>query len=510
MKIGSVLSLFDGMACGHMALREAGIKYDTYYASEIDKFAMKMSNYLFPETVQLGDVTKVTVDSLPEIDLLIGGSPCQGFSIAGKGLHFEDPRSKLLLDYIRILEGLIERQGEVKFLLENVIMPKHCEEYISELLGVPPILINSSLLSAQNRRRLYWTNIAQIKTPLFSGYRCGIPQPEDKGILLKDIIESGVVDRDKAYCVDANYSKGAPLDAYQNHGRRQLVMEPKVITGGRIVGRKRNKASGSRNDGDPNLKAVQEVEVREDGKSGALTTVQKDTVVVEITSQESKNGLRVVGKDDSSNFGSRNRIYSQEGKSPTLLAHRHSVPKVEVGLKGKRVAEIRHTDRGIRPVGKEGESLQEYGVLAYGTSKADPVTAAWRPKMTLEAPPESRCIQAGEASEINGKDMLKRVYSVEGKSPTLTAVCGGNQEKKITVDNIHWRKLTVRECARLQTVPEDLIDKLLESGISNSQLYKALGNGWTVDVIAYIFSFIGNEEKVEDQLVNSFWEVDDE
>lgn len=169
----NVLSLFDGLSCGQIALNRIGIEYEKYFASEIDKDAIKVTMKNYPNTIQLGDITKINGYDLPQIDLLIGGSPCQGFSFAGKQLNFGDPRSKLFFEFVRL-------KNEVKpkyFLLENVKMKKEYEDVISEHLGVKPIQINSSLVSAQNRVRLYWTNIPNIEIP------------KDKGLILKDIIE---------------------------------------------------------------------------------------------------------------------------------------------------------------------------------------------------------------------------------------------------------------------------------------------------------------------------------
>jgi DNA-cytosine methyltransferase len=151
----NVLSLFDGMSCGQIALKKAGIAYDNYFASEIDKYAIKVTKQNFPDTIHIGSVTDVKYDSLPKIDLLIGGSPCQGFSVAGKGLNFEDPRSKLFFEYVRLLNEIKPRF----FLLENVVMKKEWQDVISSHLGIEPVSINSNLVSAQNRNRLYWTNI---------------------------------------------------------------------------------------------------------------------------------------------------------------------------------------------------------------------------------------------------------------------------------------------------------------------------------------------------------------
>ena len=169
----NVLSLFDGMSCGQIALNRAGIKYDKYFASEIDEYAIKVTQHNYPKTIQIGDVTKIKSENLPQIDLIIGGSPCQGFSFAGKQLNFDDPRSKLFFEFVRLKKELKPKY----FLLENVKMKKEYEKIITEYLNVEPILINSNLVSAQNRERLYWTNISNIT------------QPENKNILVKDILD---------------------------------------------------------------------------------------------------------------------------------------------------------------------------------------------------------------------------------------------------------------------------------------------------------------------------------
>lgn len=173
----NVLSLFDGISCGHIALDKAGIPINKYYASEIDKYAIKVTNKNYPETINLGDVTTVSGELFTEkIDLLIGGSPCQGFSQAGKMKNFDDPRSKLFWEYVRILQEVKPKY----FLLENVVMKQEWQDIISEALGVKPIMIDSSLTSAATRKRLYWTNIP------------GVGQPEDLGITFGDIREKDV------------------------------------------------------------------------------------------------------------------------------------------------------------------------------------------------------------------------------------------------------------------------------------------------------------------------------
>ena len=177
MKKINVLSLFDGISCGHIALDKAGIPINKYYASEIDKYAIKVTNKNYPETINLGDVTTVSGELFTDkIDLLIGGSPCQGFSQAGKMKNFDDPRSKLFWEYVRILQEVKPKY----FLLENVVMKQEWQDIISEALGVKPIMIDSSLTSAATRKRLYWTNIP------------GVGQPEDLGITFGDIRERDV------------------------------------------------------------------------------------------------------------------------------------------------------------------------------------------------------------------------------------------------------------------------------------------------------------------------------
>ena len=194
----NVLSLFDGISCGHIALDKAGIPINKYYASEIDKYAIKVTNKNYPDTINLGDVTTVSGELFTEkIDLLIGGSPCQGFSQAGKMKNFDDPRSKLFWEYVRILQEVKPKY----FLLENVVMKQEWQDIISEALGVKPIMIDSSLTSAATRKRLYWTNIP------------GVGQPEDLGITFGDIRERDVQE-DSIYYTD----KG--LDWIRRHENR--------------------------------------------------------------------------------------------------------------------------------------------------------------------------------------------------------------------------------------------------------------------------------------------------
>ena len=175
VKIGNVLSLFDGMSGGQLALRSAGIEYDAYYSSEIKPHAIAVTQHNFPETIQVGDVTELTKSDLPKIDLLIGGSPCQDLTILGQSREgLEGKKSILFFEYVRLLKELKPKY----FLLENVASMRNADrDLISKILGVEPILINSNLVSAQHRRRYYWTNIP------------GVEQPEDSNILLDDVVD---------------------------------------------------------------------------------------------------------------------------------------------------------------------------------------------------------------------------------------------------------------------------------------------------------------------------------
>lgn len=205
----NVLSLFDGISCGQIALERQGFEIENYFASEIDKYAIQITMANYPNTKQLGDVRNVTAEKLPKIYLLIGGSPCQGFSFAGSGLNFEDERSKLFFEFVRLKNELKPKY----FLLENVKMKQEFQDIISEQLGVKPILINSSLVSAQNRERLYWTNIPVIG------------QPSDKGILLKDIIEDGECLKDKSQTILATLYKENAKSMIKRNKQGLLILK---------------------------------------------------------------------------------------------------------------------------------------------------------------------------------------------------------------------------------------------------------------------------------------------
>jgi site-specific DNA-cytosine methylase len=387
-----VLSLFDGISCGRIALERAGIEVDKYYASEIDKYATKISEANYPDIIRLGDVTKWREWDIEKPDLLIAGFPCQSWSVAGRQKGDNDPRGALVHDLIDIWKHYDPKY----FMFENVKMKKSFIEYVNSLFGVEPIEINSALVSAQNRRRLYWTNIPNVT------------QPVDRGLLLKDIIEDGmpcatynrkdgatkaiekahcisasdwrglnrnqnqtaVVDRDKSYCIDANYFKGGNLKSYFEKHRRQLVF--------------------------------------------------------------SKDGLCHVGDADLKGNESIKRVYHVDGKNPTLttMGGGHREPKILCGAwRGRYVVDGKRQDHKMKTAGLTEQRLE---------------------------------------------------VREDGKTNTLTTVQKDNNV--VAFENLSWRKLTPLECERLQTLPDNYTNH-----VSNTQRYKSIGNGWTVDVIAHIF-----------------------
>jgi len=288
----NVLSLFDGMSCGQIALDKLGIKVNNYFASEIDKYAIQVTKHNYPNTKHIGDVTKVKGTDLPKIDLLIGGSPCQGFSFAGKQLNFDDPRSKLFFEFVRLLKETKPKY----FLLENVLMKKEYEQIITDHLGVEPIFINSALVSAQNRKRLYWTNIPNVT------------EPKDKCITWGDVRERGVntesyyyTEKAMQWLVRVSQKKNKTLTVHSDTDKMQMLEagHHKKYSNQRFFGivdlpeneqaiaamRGRYLIDGKRQDGKQKTKGLtkQYIEFRYDGKTNALITVTKDNVVVPFT-----------------------------------------------------------------------------------------------------------------------------------------------------------------------------------------------------------------------------------
>lgn len=408
----NVLSLFDGMSCGQLALQRAGIKVDNYFASEIDKHAIKVTQHNFPNTIQLGDVTQVKGTDLPKIDLIIGGSPCQGFSFAGKGLNFEDERSKLFFEFVRLV-----RECQPKyFLLENVKMKHEHELVISQYMKVAPIEINSSLVSAQNRVRLYWTNINEKPYGLFGDMMPDIPQPKDKGILLKDILENEVAE--KFYLSEKMLSYFKTRAANFNNGKVNI----------------RN----------------------EEGKASAILA---SSASIDISDNFIKvdTDLKVSKNQDKAN------CFTAGGNSGGL----HSDMTLIVASSGRNPENPKSRVAGL-------ETEQQLEPRKDGKTNC------------LTSVQKDNLVQIGNIYDNEHNSVAGRVYTDEGKSVTLSALGGGGGAKTgLYKMNTGIRRLTPVECERLQTVPDNYTNH-----VSSTQRYKMLGNGWTVDVIAHIFSFM--------------------
>ena len=384
-----VLSLFDGMSCGQIALNKLGLKDYTYYASEIDKYAMQITQKNFSETIQVGDVTQLKSEDFTNIDLMFAGSPCQGFSFAGKQLAFDDPRSKLFFEFVRLLKEVKPKY----FLLENVRMKKEYLDVISEQVGAQPTLINSALLSAQSRQRYYWTNIPFDKNI------------EDKGIVLKDILETK----------PSQPTLMSDKFVNRQQGRSCLIDQSK------------EKAS--------NLSAMEYVK---NGRQGDYLACDYDGKPKQVGIAADINGHDIL-----------KRVYSPEGKSPTLnsMGGGNREPKVAV--------------QQVNP-SKEAAGKQPYIQNRVFSEEG-----------------KSHALTASFASRTNVETKSK----IRDKSKTVRSGGRGSYDRHEwdSVDELHWRKLTPLECERLQTVPDNYTE-----GVSNTQRYKMLGNGWTVDVIAHI------------------------
>ena len=423
----NVLSLFDGMSCGRIALDRLGIKVDNYYASEIDKYAMQVSAANYPDIIQVGDVTELDTSTLPNIDLVMGGSPCQGFSFAGKQLAFDDPRSALFFEFVRCVKELNPKY----FLLENVRMKKEYLDIISEQMGVEPIMINSALVSAQNRVRYYWTNIP------------GIEQPKQRGIVLRDILETREIDglSDKAI-------------AYMNRGSE--------------------KWSGGKSRAEHYIK-------HESKKSNCLTANMHKGVPYGVIAVDKP--IQVGTATDINGHDILKRVYSPNGKSPTVNACTggNREPKVIAGAFRGRYKDDGSIEQKLelRQGGKTNSltTVQKDNVVV--TFSEDRIKKF---KETLKDDPQpsvNGIIQLNNPSHSSG-----RVYSPKGKSPTLMAGNSGGGKEPVKInDDVYWRKLTPVECERLQTVPDNYTNH-----VSNTQRYKMLGNGWTIEVITHILN----------------------
>jgi len=425
----TLLSLFDGMSCGQIAMKLLGVPVKKYYASEIDKFAILQTQHNFPGTIQLGDVKRWREWDIDwaSIDLLLAGSPCQGFSFAGKQLAFDDPRSRLFFVFIDILNHIRSMNPNVKFLLENVNMKKMHRSIITQYCGLKPVRINSNLVSAQNRDRLYWSNIRTNQEGFFSSEYTDIPQPKDRGLLLRDILEEDVDEKyyvntekmmkyiSKEFRIKKGYTqfdgeKSLPLmgESYTNwcgdyiavamRGRESACLSPKRTEYGKEI-RKEYEAGLV----EEKRKNIQQLEPRTDGKTNTITSVQKDNLILQLNPSKQSGGIQPYQQD---------RIYDENGICPALLADMSS---------------------GTHAVYQRPRGNNTGGLF-------------------------------------------------EDKAPTLSANAWEQNNWLCLLGVI--RRLTPLECSRLQTIPS-----WYEWVVSDTQIYKMLGNGWTVEVIAYILSF---------------------
>lgn len=287
-----VLSLFDGMSCGQIALKEIGITPEVYYASEIDKFAIKQTQLNFPNTIQVGDVRDLNVEDLGRIDLILAGSPCTDMSFSGKqGFEFAG-QSYLFWEFIRILNDVRKTNPDVLFLLENVKMGKKWEPVFDDAIGCKGNHINSALVSAQVRKRIYWTNIQD-------GI---IPQPEDEGLTISDIAKYEVDEKyylsekvlnNLAFHLKRNHDKG---NCYGANIKTKDEKSNTVTVKGKYMYDLIRVAMRGRNPEKPTcresgLKTVQMIEFKNDGKSNCLTTVQKDNLIFQIPRGFNKGGF---------------------------------------------------------------------------------------------------------------------------------------------------------------------------------------------------------------------------
>lgn len=466
-----VLSLFDGMSCGQIALKQLGIIPERYYASEIDKHAIKQTQLNFPDTIQLGDVTKWKEWDIDwkSIDLILAGSPCQGFSFAGKQLAFDDPRSKLFFVFIDILNHIRSLNPDVLFLLENVNMKKSHMRIISEYCRVFPVNINSNLVSAQNRDRWYWTNIRTKQVGLFGEAYTDIPQPEDKGIFLRDILESQV---DEKY-----YVSQAVLDRMNNPHKN---FSPKV---------------------DPK-------------KTGCLST--------------GNNSAKM-------SFDSETTFISVDGKAPTQrcatgrsLDKKHNYQFIKVNIEGKVSPDQNksscftagahsggyHSDMDLICVamrGREASCLTpkrtEYGKSIRKDYEAGKINERRRSMQQLEPRYDGKtnCLTSVQKDNfILIPEATKKGFTVisygecfdftQPNSKTrrgrkmvekCNCVMAQTHPEYFRYEGQRIRRLTPIECSRLQTIPS-----WYRWECSDTQIYKMLGNGWTVDVIVHILSYM--------------------
>lgn len=512
------------MSCGQIALKQLGITPEMYYASEIDKHAIKQTQLNFPATVQLGDVvflrramcfksniadklnrsiwlseeTKKRFNKLRsikwnKIDLVLAGSPCQGFSFAGKQLAFNDPRSKLFFEFIKILNHIRTLNPNVLFLLENVNMKKSHMRIISEYCGVFPVNINSNLVSAQNRDRWYWTNIRTKQVGLFGEIHSDIPQPKDKGIFLRDILEEEVDEKyyvsqavlnrmnnpHKCFTPKINPDKTGCLSTGNNSAKMSFDSGTTFIS---IDGKAptQRAATGRSLDKKHNYQFVKlniEGKVSKDQNKSSCFTAgahsggyhsDMDLICVAM------RGREACLTPKRTEYGKAIRKDYEAGK---IKEHRKNIQELEPRTDGKTncLTSVQKDNLIIqRPRGNNKGNVFD--------GKTPTLSAcAWEQNNLLC---KKEIIQLNPSIESGGTQPYQqdRIYDVNGISPALCAGHGG-MGCNVVIDRI--RRLTPIECSRLQTIPS-----WYKWECSDTQIYKMLGNGWTVDVIAHILSFM--------------------
>lgn len=463
-----VCSLFDGCSGTQMALKNLGVEVDQYFSSEIDKYAMQVTQKNFPETIQLGDITDIKGKDLPEIDLIVGGSPCQGFSFAGKQKAFKDERSALFFEFIRLLKEIKPKY----FLLENVVMKKEFQQVITDevskiypqssngsLFGIEPIMINSALLSAQNRKRLYWTNIPNVE------------QPEDLGIVLKDILEPS-----EEWGEQPQYLKNKLHGVERGHSVKEVNQKSNCLNATMYKGQ----ISAYVKKRDEDLKKM----TTKSGKSYALTASYQGAASWNSIERKQRtmiptyNTPKQVGiAKDINGHDSLKRVYSENGKSPTVNAHGggNTEPKVAVtSYREVRTEKAKEERKRIKKeTGKDHTPFRSKELIPRDDGKVGAVTPSLNKDHTIS-------IQGGAVrGRPKGKKYIQKLETrSDDKSNALTTA---RKDSVVVEDELTWRKLTPLECERLQTLPDNYTE-----GVSNTQRYKMIGNGFTIKVIEHI------------------------
>ncbi len=425
-----VISLFDGISCGRLAFERADLKVGAYAAFEIDKYAKGISRYNYPDIMQCGNVLEADFTHFIGYDYVIGGSPCTFWSIAKQNREIDKSGMgwQLFMGFVNAMRIIKPKW----FLYENVAsMPNSIKEYITQELQVSPVLINSALVSAQQRKRLYWTNIQ------------GITQPSDKGILLKDILESGVTPKVKSHCIDASYYKGGNHSSPEKQsGKRFMVYEPIAL-----------------------VEKAQTIPA----------TIYKENALSML--MRSKTGLFCVQRVSE--------------RSPNAESDFCEAKALTVELVNSEVS------YGAALRTREDEAGRFKRLEVRNDEKINALTTVLTDSMVCEP------VRIGSIGKGGQGD---RIYSVHGKTVCISATSGGTGSStglyKVDLPDGDYiiRKLSPIEAERCQTLPDNytafgIDDNGKAINISNTQRYKCVGNGWTVDVIAHILGFSNKHDQ---------------